>query len=310
VRTLYGPGIAGRAVRRGDLDLWLLEQAVRAGARFESALVARQPLYASAGALPVVRGLVLAPRGAPARLSRIPASLVIAADGSRSGLARALGLQRTPKRPRRWAFGAYARGIAGVADVGEMHVRAGCYIGIAPLEENLANVCVVTGARPDGGRPVEVMRRAIGRDATLARRFRQAVLVDRPRVLGPLAVDTSAAGVEGLLLAGDAAGFIDPMTGDGLHLAMRGAVLAAEEALHTLACSDFAGAPGRLAGARRAAVGTKLWFNRAIRLVAGSPLAVHLASRGAAVAPGAIQRVVRYAGDVTTACLCLYFCSP
>ena len=35
--------------------------------------------------------------------------------------------------------------------------------------------------------------------------------------LGPLAVESSAAGVPGLLLAGDSAGFIDPMTGDGLR---------------------------------------------------------------------------------------------
>src|SRR5690242_12913154 len=34
VRTLYGQGVIGRAIRRRDLDQWLLDQAVRAGARF------------------------------------------------------------------------------------------------------------------------------------------------------------------------------------------------------------------------------------------------------------------------------------
>ena len=43
-----------------------------------------------------------------------------------------------------------------------------------------------------------------------------------------------AAGCPGLLLAGDAAGFIDPMTGDGLRFALRGGELAAEAALREL----------------------------------------------------------------------------
>ena len=56
-------------------------------------------------------------------------------------------------------------------------------------------------------------------------------------MLGPMAVDADAAGEPGLLLAGDAAGFIDPMTGDGLRLALAGAELAAAVALEVLAGS-------------------------------------------------------------------------
>ena len=50
-----------------------------------------------------------------------------------------------------------------------------------------------------------------------------------------MAVDAQAAGEPGLLLAGDAAGFIDPMTGDGLRFALAGAELAAAVALEVLA---------------------------------------------------------------------------
>ncbi len=298
VRTLYGPGVVGRALPRRDLDLWLLEEAIRAGARFESGVVVRHPLLMGGGAFPAVRGLAIAPRGRPTAVSRIPASLIVAADGSRSHLARALGLLRTPPRPRRWAFGVYATGVAGLGDLGEMHVRHSVYIGVAPLGGSLANVCVVTGPSPDGREPVEIMRRAFGQDDDLAERFRAAVFVGRPRVLGPLAAEASGTGVEGLLLAGDAAGFVDPLTGDGLSLALQGAVLAANEAVRTLECSDFAGAPARLAEARRVALGAKLRFNRVVRRVVGSPLAIDLASRAAAVAPGLIPPMVRYAGDV------------
>ena len=57
----------------------------------------------------------------------------------------------------------------------------------------------------------------------------------RRSVLGPLAVDALDGGYDGLLLAGDAAGFIDPMTGDGLRFAVRGGELAALAALAALA---------------------------------------------------------------------------
>ncbi len=117
-------------------------------------------------------------------------------------------------------------------------------------------------------------------------------------MLGPLATETAAPGVAGLLLAGDAAGFVDPMTGDGLHLAMRGAALAAEEALDAMASGDFAGAVSRLQTARLRTLGSKLRFNRALRSLVGSPRAVRFASYGAAIAPVLIRRVVRYAGDV------------
>ena len=52
---------------------------------------------------------------------------------------------------------------------------------------------------------------------------------------GPMAVDADASGEPGLLLAGDASGFIDPMTGDGLRLALAGAELAAAVTLNVLA---------------------------------------------------------------------------
>jgi flavin-dependent dehydrogenase len=116
-------------------------------------------------------------------------------------------------------------------------------------------------------------------------------------VLGPLAVNARAAGADGLLLAGDAAGFVDPMTGDGLHLAMQGAALAAEETLRVLETGDFAGAPARLARARQRTLGAKLRFNRAVRWLVVRPAAVELASLGARIAPGVIRRAVRYAGD-------------
>jgi flavin-dependent dehydrogenase len=110
-------------------------------------------------------------------------------------------------------------------------------------------------------------------------------------------VDVTAAGVDGLLLAGDAAGFVDPMTGDGLHLAIRGAELAASEIMHVLTVGDLTGAPERLWRARARAMHGKLRFNRTLRAVVGSPAAISMAEWGARLAPGVFRRLVSVAGD-------------
>lgn len=293
----YPAGIHGLAITRSALDAWLVEQATRAGARLETGLVVRAPLLEGIGTKPVVRGLQLARRGDAASTIRMPATVTIGADGRRSVVARALGLTRHPERPRRWAYGTYATNVAGTSDVGEMHIRRGFYFGIAPLGDGRCNVCVVTAARPSAASPLEVIRRVIAGDALLTKRLCDAALDPKVRVLGPLAVDATACGADGLLLAGDAAGFVDPMTGDGLHLAMRGAVLAAEEALRVLSDGRFAVAPERLRRAREEMFGRKLRFNRFLRSLVGSPAAIRVAASGARVVPGLVRRAVAYAGD-------------
>ena len=118
--------------------------------------------------------------------------------------------------------------------------------------------------------------------------------------MGPLAVESTAAGVPGLLLAGDAAGFIDPMTGDGLRFALRGAELAAIETLQTL---QHGGAQAhiRLLAARRREFSGKWRFNRVLRALVGSPVAVRAAALGARWAPSWIEQTICYAGDLRAA---------
>jgi menaquinone-9 beta-reductase len=121
--------------------------------------------------------------------------------------------------------------------------------------------------------------------------------VSAPVCLGPLAVDASASGVPGLLLAGDAAGFVDPMTGDGLRFAFQGAELAAAEALYALEHGADE-AHLRLHEARRRAFAAKWRFNRALRALVASPAAVSAAGFAAAAAPALLRWIIRYAGDL------------
>jgi flavin-dependent dehydrogenase len=292
----YPPGVTGRAILRRHFDAWLLNQAVAAGAQMESGLIARGAVADRADAADVVRGITMG-RGSSSEF-RLAASVTIAADGRASRVARSMGLARHPSAPRRWAFGTYMRGVAGTGDVGEMHVRGRRYIGIAPIADGVCNVCVVTGPHPGGKSPKDVVTAHIQRDPQLRQRFAGAALEGPIRVLGPLAVESPACGLPGLLLAGDAAGFIDPMTGDGLHLALRGGWLAAGEAMYALETGDLAGAVSRLTRARAEAFNAKLRFNRWLRRLVEAPVAVELAGLGGAMAPGIVRWAVTRAGDV------------
>jgi flavin-dependent dehydrogenase len=118
--------------------------------------------------------------------------------------------------------------------------------------------------------------------------------------LGPLALDARTCGLPGLVLAGDAAGFIDPMTGDGLRFAIRGGMLAAEALLRAF---DEPSLPAHvwLAAQRRREFAWKQRFNRIIRQASGSSAGVTVGEFGARLAPSVLRRLVRVAGDVAHA---------
>jgi flavin-dependent dehydrogenase len=204
-------------------------------------------------------------------------------------------------RPRRWAIGGYFQGVNGLSGAGEMHVRRGHYIGVAPMPGGLANACLVVpqrSRRVELRQPAKALVDALRADRTLSPRFAEATLVGEPQVLGPMAVDARAAGAPGMILAGDAAGFIDPMTGDGLRFALTGAVLSANAIIDMLAdrlaVDDV---PSHLALIRRRAFRAKWRFNRTLRALVSSSSATDAAALGARIVPSAFEAMIRYAGD-------------
>src|SRR5437588_5847774 len=204
----YPPGHIGRAIVRRDVDWSVFQAAVSAGVRFESALTVRGALIDERRGTPMVNGIVASRRDGSD--GPIRARVTIAADGRRSSIAFGLDLARHPRRPRRWAIGAYFADVGGLSPFGEMHVRAGRYIGVAAVPGGATNVCLVRPSRPADGafaNPGATLVRELARDPLLADRFLDARAVTRPVVLGPLAVDVDHRDIDGLLLAGDAAGF-------------------------------------------------------------------------------------------------------
>ncbi len=326
----YPGGVSGRAMTRRDLDWLLLQQAMAAGCQFEPGVAVRRPMVSEEGAARSVGGAVV---GADRHEAPMAARVTIAADGRHSTIAFGLGLARHPPRPRRWAIGAYFENFTTLPPVvssgsggdrmesrsrsggdpidtppardqvgswfGEMHVRRGYYIGVAPVPGGLTNVCLVkpSFAGDAGlGDPAALLTAVLSRDPRLRDRAAGARLIGSPVVLGPLAVDVRNAAIDGLLLAGDAAGFIDPMTGDGLRFATQGAELAAAAALRALE-RGWTGVHDRLAQERRRAFSGKWTFNRGLRALVSFPLAVDAAAIGAVIAPPLLRAVIAYAGD-------------
>ena len=295
----YPDGVTGLSITRACLDAWIVAEACRAGAVFEDGVRVHGVAMGADGA----SGVTVAGRAGDRRL---PARLVIGADGRGSVVARQFGLARAPAAPRRWAIGAYADGVDGVAAAfGEMHVRAGSYLGVAPVAGGLTNVCLVVPyarAQRDVRTPWASIAAAVAGDALLAARFARATPVTAPVVLGPMAVDVAAPGHAGVLLAGDAAGFIDPMTGDGMRLAVHGGQLAAEVAGEVLSGRlDPAAAVATLAQRRHAAFAAKWRFNRSLRAVVGLDPALRAATWAARAWPVPFEAIVRYAADVRAA---------
>lgn len=302
VEGRYPEPLTGLSISREVLDAALAEGARAAGARVEFGARVAGPLVDGRGR--VIGVSVHCPSKREPMAVKAP--MTIAADGRRSALGIQLGLARHPQR-RRWAAGAYFENVDGMSLAGEMHVRGGAYLGIAPLPGGLANVCYVSSRREgrrDGGRegwndPEGLLLSAIERDPAIWTRFTRARRVTPVSVLGPLAVDAPVAGSPGLLLAGDAAGFVDPMTGDGLRFAFTGGRLAADAALAALDGGDLVTAWQQLTRARASLFARKLRFNRALATMVDHPAAVGLASAGARFAPFFVRRLIAVAGDVT-----------
>src|SRR5262245_29855677 len=319
IKGSYPSGLFGRSILRRELDWLLLQQAIREGCAFDPCVAVREAMVDTSAHVPAVTGVRVSRDGSSRDLR---ARGTIAADGRRSPIAFGLGRARHPENPRRWALGAYFDGLGsdrgqtgvglgsdwgetGVGHVsdpgvfGEMHIRRGRYIGIAPVPGGATNVCLVKpsyAGDADLRDPAALLTRELARDPRLRDRFAHARLIAPPVVLGPLAVDVQPAAIDGLLLAGDAAGFIDPMTGDGLRFASRGGELAAGAALDALT-HGWTGVHARLACARKAEFGGKWRFNRALRALVASTRTVEAAAIGARLAPFVLRGIISRAGD-------------
>jgi len=195
------------------------------------------------------------------------ARVVVGADGLRSVVARRLGRVRSSP-PHRVAFTAHVSDVAGVTDVGEMHISRTGYVGLGPIGDGVTTVALVVPVRGLKARPG--FFQALEQFPGLAGRFDPRRMVRDVLATGPFAQWSRGAVAPGggALLVGDAADFFDPFTGQGIYSALRGAELAAAAVIAAL--TSGAGLEGYARARRREFTG-KWLLERLIALGVGWP---------------------------------------
>jgi flavin-dependent dehydrogenase len=237
------------------------------------------------------------PDGAP--LS-VRSRLVVGADGRASVVAHALGLVR-PHRLRRLALIRHVSGIEGMRDRGEIYVDPPDYSILNPVAPGLVNLSLVVPlahARPFAGRLETFMEARLKQLAHLPGRL-AAMRAEGPlMVMGPLAYRVGEPRVGGVMLTGDAAGFYDPFTGEGIFTALHSAELLVETAHPALERGDLsAAALAPYARARRAASVDKARVTRALQLVIAHRRLANAAAHFLARRPALLATLMGVLGD-------------
>ncbi|MCI4363799.1 MAG: NAD(P)/FAD-dependent oxidoreductase [Thermoplasmata archaeon] len=207
-------------IDRGGLDRELAGRAARAGARFETGLRFDAGERTSSGLL---RARFRRSDGSPFELE---ARLVIGADGVASAVARAFGLRR--KIEILPAFEAEFPESPGDAEEVEVYLGTrfapglfGWWIpdGSGGARVGLAATADGTPARAYFARLLEHLARRFGRPLKNPTSYLVSGIPigTLPRIVG-----------DGVLLVGDAAAQVKPLSGGGIFLAQRAAQLAAE----------------------------------------------------------------------------------
>ncbi len=214
--------------------------------------------------------------------------LVVEAGGRFGLIGRRLAWRRDAWWPRRWALWSHMENVAGLAARCEMHVFEGGYVGVAPIDrDGSANVTMVLDARRWRAArrdPAAAYRHHLAAHAELSRRLAQARRLTPVRGLGPLACRARRLSGDGIALVGDACGFVDPFTGEGVGHALGSAALLAGAVRARLAEGGAEGVLDRLeeiggyARAWRARYAQKMTLCRWLQIVIANPrLASHVA---------------------------------
>lgn len=206
-------GARGYAVRRSDLMRALHGAAVRAGVDIRWGHTLRG--FRVAG--PSTQVEATARGGARVQCS---GGLLVAADGLRSPIRRQLALELEPKLSPRFGSTRHFR-CPPWSDYVEVHLRDEADAYVTPVAADEVGVAILT--REKG----PVYDRLLAGFPELTARLRNAPR-GRLRGAGPFEQRVRSVLVPGVALVGDAAGYLDALTGEGLAIGFRSALALVE----------------------------------------------------------------------------------
>ena len=128
--------------------------------------------------------------------------------------------------------------LAGVPSRGfvEMYFFRGGYCGLAPVEDGACNLCclvrreLVRGCRAKAVDDFASWLPQISHLAALENRLRGARQATKAIATAPVHLSQRQAAQRGALMVGDASGFLDPFTGEGISMGVHSGKLAAQAA--------------------------------------------------------------------------------
>lgn len=152
--------------------------------------------------------------------------LVIGADGLSSLIRRQGHLAVEMRRPLRWGVREHFR-VAPWTDRVEVHWAHGAEAYVTPIAPDCTNIAVLWDKERlslhDGASGA--FQQLIALFPTLARRLAGESPLSAPSASGPMHRIVRRPVRDGLLLIGDAAGYVDAITGEGVGLALRDSLL-------------------------------------------------------------------------------------
>ncbi len=217
-------------ITRARMDSILLERAGNLGAEIAQRTEAVEPAFEEDRVI----GFRCRKVGSGASGSVIRAKLVVAADGRRSVLARRLHPELCdPPRsgPGAW-FGLKTHLELAPRRLGgrvELHLFDGGYVGLGAVEGGRINLClmVTVGAlRACGGRPERLLTERVMGNPAVGNLIGTAPSTSNWKSVGPLRFGVREPAACGALFVGDAAGTIDPFSGEGMSNALSAAEMA------------------------------------------------------------------------------------
>lgn len=148
--------------------------------------------------------------------------LLIAADGRQSKIAHQLGHAKKVNTKRAALHCYLPRKIAHGYRMGEMHIfNDGSYCGLDPISDNEVNFSIVCDSiklKKESAK--SIINNFIKNSIRLNNMFDPVLEETKVQVVTSLKNDNSFVAGNNLAYVGDAAGFIDPLTGEGIYNAL------------------------------------------------------------------------------------------
>ena len=167
---------------------------------------------------------------------------LIAADGLHSPIRAALGLARPSRRPPRIGLRQHFA-VAPWSPWVEVHWAADCEAYVTPVAPDLVGIAILTHPSVEAGAGPARFARLLSRFPAIATRLHSPA--SALRGAGPFHQPVRAPRAGRVLLVGDASGYVDPLTGEGLRLGFAQAA-AAIQALSAGRPADYDRASPRI----------------------------------------------------------------